>query len=100
MFSGAGADAAVHRKAAPEAIGAADDQVELSAILAGSPDAIWCWRTDGSITRWNPAAERLFGYAAADIIGRSLLELIPQAKRTAADDVISRVRGGRILRSI
>jgi PAS domain S-box-containing protein len=78
----------------PESGSEADDQVELSAILAGSPDAIWCWRADGSIARWNPAAERLFGYAASDIIGLSLLELIPQAKRTAANDVISRVRGG------
>ncbi|WP_456738151.1 PAS domain-containing protein [Bradyrhizobium sp. USDA 4459] len=37
--------------------------VVLSAILAGSPDAIWCWRTDGIITEWNPAAERLLGFA-------------------------------------
>jgi len=70
------------------------DQVVLSAILAGSPDGIWCWRPDGIITHWNPAAERLLGYAAQDIVGRSLLELVPTSKQCAAEDVITRVRAG------
>lgn len=70
------------------------DQVELAAVLAGSPDAIWCWQIDGRITRWNPAAERLLGYSAEDMIGRSLLDLIPASKRTAAEGIIARVREG------
>lgn len=70
------------------------DQVQLAAVLAGSPDAIWCWRIDGTITRWNPAAARLLGYAAEDIIGHSLLDLIPPSKRIAAEDIIARVRDG------
>src|SRR3954471_19363689 len=85
MSSGAnGRDSATHQTSHPAIVGE-PDQVQLSAILAGSPDAIWCWRIDGSVTRWNPAAERLFGYAAQDIIGRSLLELIPHTKRSAAE---------------
>jgi PAS domain S-box-containing protein len=49
--------------------------VVLSAILAGSPDAVWCWRTDGAITQWNPAAERLLGFEASEIAGHSLLDM-------------------------
>jgi len=70
------------------------DQTLLLSILSGSPDAIWCWRTDGTITRWNSAAERLLGYAAPDMIDRSLLELIPHSKRAAAEDIIAQVREG------
>ncbi|MBR0799794.1 PAS domain S-box protein [Bradyrhizobium jicamae] len=66
----------------------------FSAILRGSPDAIWCWSADGRITQWNPAAERLFGYAALEIVGRSLLDLVPHKERSAAEDVISRVSAG------
>src|SRR5947209_14248295 len=65
--------------------------VVLSAILAGSPDAIWCWRTDGIITQWNPAAQRLLGFQASEIAGHSLLDLVPQAERSAAENMIERV---------
>ena len=66
----------------------------LLSILAGSPDAIWCWGSDGTITRWNPAAERLLGYAAEDMIGQSLLELVPRSKHAAAEAVLAQVREG------
>ena len=75
------------------------DNVEHLSILAGSPDAIWCWLSDGTITEWNPTAERLFGYAAREIVGRSLLELVPGPKRAAAEDVIRRVSSGTSLPS-
>ncbi|MHC2337909.1 PAS domain S-box-containing protein [Bradyrhizobium sp. USDA 4454] len=67
--------------------------VALSAI-AGSPDAIWCWRTDGIITQWNPAAERLLGFASSEIAGRSLLDLVTQAERSTAENMIDRVSAG------
>lgn len=70
------------------------EQIQLSAILAGSPDAIWCWDSNGRITHWNPAAERLLGHSACDMIGRSLLELIPPPTRAPAEDFINRVRNG------
>ncbi|WIW45361.1 PAS domain S-box protein [Bradyrhizobium sp. 62B] len=66
----------------------------LSAILAGSPDAIWCWRTDGIITHWNPAAERLLGFSASEIAGHSLLDLVTRSERSAAEEMIDRVGAG------
>jgi PAS domain S-box-containing protein len=66
----------------------------LSAILTGSPDAIWCWRTDGIITQWNPAAERLLGFKASEIAGHSLLDLVAPAERSAVENMIDRVSAG------
>src|SRR5262249_11243252 len=42
------------------------------ALVRSSPTAICCLDRDGNVTRWNPAAERLFGRAAADSLGRPL----------------------------
>lgn len=67
----------------------------LSAILAGSPDAIWCWRTDGIITQWNPAATHLLGFEPSEIAGQSLLNLVTQAERSVAENMIERVSAGQ-----
>jgi PAS domain S-box-containing protein len=70
------------------------DQTLLISILTSSPDAIWCWRIDGTITHWNPAAERLLGHAAIDMVDRALFDLIPSSKQAAAEDVIAQIKEG------
>src|SRR5665811_2230334 len=50
----------------------------LAAIVEDSDDAILSTTVDGSIMSWNPAAERLYGYTAQEIIGKSLGLLIPE----------------------
>jgi PAS domain S-box-containing protein len=51
------------------------------AIVRGSPDAIVFADREGIIREWNGAAERMFGYAAAEAIGQSLDIIIPESLR-------------------
>ncbi|MCK1319631.1 MULTISPECIES: PAS domain S-box protein [unclassified Bradyrhizobium] len=70
------------------------ERSELAAVLEGSRDAIWRWDPDGTIVRWNKAAEHLFGYSAEEMIGTSLLRLIPSDRHVKAKAVIASVRAG------
>ena len=55
---------------------AADEQ-RLASIVDGSVAALFALEPDGTIITWNPAAERMTGYAAAEAIGSSALMLAP-----------------------
>jgi PAS domain S-box-containing protein len=69
----------------------------LTAIVESSEDAIYSRSLDGTITSWNPAAERLFGYSAAEIVGTSIERLIPPERRAEEDAAMERIwRGERI----
>ena len=54
----------------------ADETERADAVLASSTDAYFAARPDGVVTAWNPAAEGLFGYRAAEAIGQDLARLI------------------------
>jgi len=53
---------------------------DLWAMVAGSGDAIFGATTDGKVTSWNPAAERLFGYSSQEMIGQSVELLAPAGR--------------------
>ena len=72
-------------------------RAELAAIVDSSADAIWTSRLDGVVTSWNAAAERLYGYTAAEAIGQSMDRLIPADRQDELANTMERVsRGERI----
>lgn len=57
------------------------------AIVESAPEAIVVVTSDGEISFFNPAAERLFGYGSADVVGRSITVLVPTQPNRRADPV-------------
>src|SRR5205085_1571318 len=55
----------------------AQEAQQVAAIVESSDDAIIGKTLDGIVTSWNPAAELLYGYSAADMIGRPISLLLP-----------------------
>jgi PAS domain S-box-containing protein len=83
-----------------------------AAALESSGDAVIVTSVDGTITGWNPAAERLYGYSAAEAVGASAELIVPEDKRETLRrnlhdvehgngfvdrDVVHRARDGRRL---
>ncbi|HVB07189.1 MAG TPA: PAS domain S-box protein [Acidimicrobiales bacterium] len=74
---------------------AEQSMAQLSAIVEFSEDAIIAETLDGTITAWNPASARLYGYSAAEAIGRLSMELIvPSARRAELQEIWDRIRRG------
>jgi PAS domain S-box-containing protein len=74
-----------------------DVAAHLAAIIASSDDVIVSKTLEGVITSWNPAAERTFGYTAAEAVGQHIRLIIPPDRWAEEDDVLARIgRGERV----
>jgi PAS domain S-box-containing protein len=69
-------------------------QAYLAAIVDSADDAIISKNLDGIIQSCNAAAERMFGYTAAELIGRPVRLLIPPDRQSEEDDILMRLRRG------
>jgi PAS domain S-box-containing protein len=66
----------------------------LAAIVESSDDAIVGKDLNGTVTSWNCGAERIFGYAASEIVGKSIRLIIPADRQSEEDHVLERIRRG------
>ena len=67
----------------------------LAAIVDSSEDVILSKDLEGIITSWNPAASRLFGYTAEEMVGQSIFKLIPDDLRTEEIGILESIRAGK-----
>jgi PAS domain S-box-containing protein len=66
----------------------------LTSIVENSSDAIISKDLNGTVTSWNRAAERIFGYAAEEMTGQPILKLIPDDRHDEEPGILERVRRG------
>lgn len=66
----------------------------LAAIVESSGDAIVSKDLNGIVTSWNAAAERIFGYSAAEMLGKPIATIIPEGREGEEASILSRVRQG------
>jgi PAS domain S-box-containing protein len=69
-------------------------QAKLAAIVESSDDAIISKTLDGLIRTWNAGATRIFGYTADEVIGKSILILIPAGREHEEPSILQRLRRG------
>jgi len=66
----------------------------LAAIVESSDEAIISKDLNGIITSWNPAAQRIFGYSAAEVLGKPITLLIPADRLDEESQILERIRRG------
>jgi PAS domain S-box-containing protein len=76
---------------------AMEDRNYLASIVESSDDAIIGQTLDGRIASWNRGAERLYGYAAEDILGHRLTELVPPELPNEIPTIIDRLARGETI---
>jgi PAS domain S-box-containing protein len=71
-----------------------DPAAWLAAIIDSSDDAIVSKTLEGTITSWNRAAEAMFGYTAAEAVGRHITLIIPPERHAEENEVLAKIRRG------
>jgi PAS domain S-box-containing protein len=71
--------------------------MRLAAVVQSSRDAVAAKTLNGIITDWNQSAERIFGYKPKEIIGKSVLTLIPKDRQSEEQEILRKARRGESL---
>lgn len=86
-FESAGRDVTERKRAE-------DDAARLAAIVASADDAIVSITLDGTVVSWNGAAERMFGYPEAEIVGQPITTIIPTERWHEQRKIVARGQRG------
>lgn len=70
-------------------------RARLAAIVESSDNAMIAKDLNGVVTDWNGAAERMFGYTASEMIGRSILNIIPAELQREEAAILAKIRAGQ-----
>lgn len=70
------------------------EQARLAKIIETSDDAIVSMDADATIVTWNSGARRMLGYSRSEMVGRSMLELVPEERRTEESGLLARAYAG------
>ncbi len=70
----------------------------LAALVESSNDAIFTKDLDGIVLTWNPGAEHMYGYSAADIVGRSVSLLVPAGQPDEISGILQKIKHGEPVR--
>jgi PAS domain S-box-containing protein len=74
---------------------AEEAELYLAALVSSSEDAILSKDLEGTLTSWNAAAERLYGYRSEEVMGKSVLLLFPPDRREEFVQIMSQIRQGK-----
>lgn len=80
--------------AAYQAVRFLDAQQRTAAIVESSDDAIISKNLDGIILSWNQGAERIFGYTPQEIVGSSILTIVPPELQQEEQGILAKLRNG------
>jgi PAS domain S-box-containing protein len=70
------------------------ESARLAAIVVSSDDAIIAKTLEGRVTSWNAGATRIFGYEPDEMIGQSIIRIIPPELRQEEDEILAKLRRG------
>ncbi len=81
------------RKLAEDALAESESRLlEQKDLLEQTHDAIFTWKLEDGVTNWNKNAEQLYGYAAADVLGREIYELLETVYPVSFDDYFAKLK--------
>ncbi|GIE98850.1 PAS domain-containing hybrid sensor histidine kinase/response regulator [Paractinoplanes rishiriensis] len=81
-----------------ERLAQAQSDAQLAGIVAASSDAIVSKTLDGTILTWNPGAERLYGYTAAEMVGNDVTVILPADRPDEERGLLARVNSGELIK--
>ncbi len=87
-------EVAEHRRTEEARVHHAERERLFSAAIESSNDAIITMSLDGAVTGWNSAAERLYGYAAGEIVGNKINLIVPADRQAEVEDALRRISWG------